>query len=224
MLPSWLPTPEPTPPSSDPDDDPVDVVAEPPARPDGPGPLTTTAPYTLRGAFVWAPPAAPQRAGVADALPVAVQALPPPPLASVDVTHSHPDLMAGPPPTHLPEDPAQPTSSTGGAAPVDVVRRHPASPAAWAALAGAGPGRQADPVTVYAYARVGYHRSLDLLRRNGWKGHGPVPWEHEPNRGFLRCLALLAWPPARSARPRSGSAARRSCATPARRRTTSCSG
>ena len=31
----------------------------------------------------------------------------------------------------------------------------------------------------------------DLLRRNGWKGHGPVPWEHEPNRGFLRCLAAL---------------------------------
>jgi hypothetical protein len=50
----------------------------------------------------------------------------------------------------------------------------------------------ADDVTVYAYARVGYHRSLDLLRRNGWKGHGPVPWEHEPNRGFLRSLAMLA--------------------------------
>ena len=33
---------------------------------------------------------------------------------------------------------------------------------------------------------------LDLLRRNGWKGQGPVPWEHEPNRGFLTCLALLA--------------------------------
>ena len=31
-----------------------------------------------------------------------------------------------------------------------------------------------------------------MLRRNGWKGHGPVPWEHEPNRGFLMCLALLA--------------------------------
>ena len=44
----------------------------------------------------------------------------------------------------------------------------------------------------YAYARVGYHRGLDLLRRNGWKGHGPVPWEHEPNRGFLRCLNALA--------------------------------
>ncbi len=31
-----------------------------------------------------------------------------------------------------------------------------------------------------------------MLRRNGWKGHGPVPWEHEPNRGFLTCLAVLA--------------------------------
>ena len=31
-----------------------------------------------------------------------------------------------------------------------------------------------------------------MLRRNGWKGHGPVPWEHEPNRGFLACLAILA--------------------------------
>ena len=44
----------------------------------------------------------------------------------------------------------------------------------------------------YAYARTGYHRSLDALRRNGWKGHGPVPWSHEPNRGFLRSLAALA--------------------------------
>lgn len=46
-------------------------------------------------------------------------------------------------------------------------------------------------MTAYAYARVGYHRSLDLLRRNGWKGYGPVPWSHEPNRGFLRALAAL---------------------------------
>ena len=54
------------------------------------------------------------------------------------------------------------------------------------------PPAEADPVVVYAYSRVGYHRSLDMLRRNGWKGHGPVPWAHEPNRGFLTCLALLA--------------------------------
>jgi hypothetical protein len=104
---------------------------------------------------------------------------------------SHLDLMAGPPPTHLPDDPAA-TELETGAAPSDVVRRHPASPAAWAALAEQAQAADADDVTVYAYARVGYHRSLDLLRRNGWKGHGPVPWEHEPNRGFLRCLALLA--------------------------------
>lgn len=101
------------------------------------------------------------------------------------------DLMAGPPPTHLPADPAD-EALAGGESPAAVVRRLPASPAAWAALAAQAQEQGADEVTVYAYARVGYHRSLDVLRRNGWKGHGPVPWEHEPNRGFLRALALLA--------------------------------
>ena len=46
-------------------------------------------------------------------------------------------------------------------------------------------------VESYAFARVGYHRGLDALRRSGWKGHGPVPWSHAPNRGFLRCLNAL---------------------------------
>jgi hypothetical protein len=101
------------------------------------------------------------------------------------------DLMAGPPPTHLPEDPAD-RELLGGAVPGEVVRRHPESPAAWAALAQEAESTGGDDLTVYAYARVGYHRSLDRLRRNGWKGHGPVPWEHEPNRGFLRSLALLS--------------------------------
>ena len=104
---------------------------------------------------------------------------------------NHVDLMAGPPPTRLPEDPAAAELAAGDAA-TEVVRRHPASPVAWATLAQQARDGGADAVTVYAYARVGYHRSLDLLRRNGWKGHGPVPWEHEPNRGFLRALALLA--------------------------------
>ena len=49
-----------------------------------------------------------------------------------------------------------------------------------------------DTVEAYAYARTGYHRGLDALRRNGWKGFGPVPWSHEPNRGFLRCVTVLA--------------------------------
>ena len=46
-------------------------------------------------------------------------------------------------------------------------------------------------ITGYAYARTGYHRGLDQLRRSGWKGFGPVPWAHMPNQGFLRALAAL---------------------------------
>ena len=101
------------------------------------------------------------------------------------------DLMAGPPPTHLPDDPADGELAAGEDAGA-VVRRHPESPAAWAALAAVAQAAGADDLTVYAYARVGYHRSLDRLRRNGWKGHGPVPWDHAPNQGFLRSLALLS--------------------------------
>ena len=102
------------------------------------------------------------------------------------------DLMGGPPPTLLPTDPAA-TELEAGEPPHEVVRRHPESPLSWAMLAEqALADDQADDVTAYAYARVGYHRSLDSLRRNGWKGHGPVPWEHVPNRGFLRALAALA--------------------------------
>ncbi len=101
------------------------------------------------------------------------------------------DLMAGPPPTQLPEDPAA-AELAAGSPTADVVRSHPESPLAWATLAEEARDAGAEDLTVYAYARVGYHRSLDLLRRNGWKGHGPVPWEHEPNRGFLRALAALS--------------------------------
>ena len=38
---------------------------------------------------------------------------------------------------------------------------------------------------------MGYHRGLDALRASGWKGHGPVPYSHAPNRGFLRALSAL---------------------------------
>lgn len=100
------------------------------------------------------------------------------------------DLLAGPPPTHLPADPAADELAAGRTA-GEVVRSHPESPIAWATLAEEAAAAGADDLTVYAYARVGYHRSLDRLRRNGWKGHGPVPWSHEPNRGFLRALAAL---------------------------------
>lgn len=68
---------------------------------------------------------------------------------------------------------------------------HPASPLAWAVLAeqALAEGRTVDG---FAYARTGYHRGLDALRRAGWRGQGPIPWSHEPNRGFLRSLAALA--------------------------------
>jgi hypothetical protein len=93
------------------------------------------------------------------------------------------------PPTKLPDDPAVPLLAAGQD-PATVAASHPASSAAWAALADAAlaGGR---PVEAYAYARTGYHRGLDALRRAGWKGQGPVPWSHEPNRGFLRAVHAL---------------------------------
>ena len=102
----------------------------------------------------------------------------------------HENLLGGPPPTLLPDDTAARTELEGGADAYDVARRHPASSLAWAALADQA-WAEGRVVESYAFARVGYHRGLDALRRNGWKGHGPVPWSHEPNRGFLRCLFAL---------------------------------
>ncbi len=99
-----------------------------------------------------------------------------------------PDLLGGPPPTLLPEDPAVPLLARTSAE--QVAAAHPASCAAWAALADEASTRGA-VVESYAYARTGYHRGLDALRRSGWKGAGPVPWSHEPNRGFLRALHAL---------------------------------
>jgi len=72
-----------------------------------------------------------------------------------------------------------------------VAAAYPTSSLAWALLA-EGALDADHPVTAYAYARTGYHRGLDSLRKAGWRGQGPIPWEHEPNRGFLRALAALA--------------------------------
>jgi Protein of unknown function (DUF3151) len=107
------------------------------------------------------------------------------------------NLLPEPPPTLLPENEAAATALDEAA--VDgsdeafrkAAGRFPAHSAAWAALA-ERTLRDGDAVTAYAYARTGYHRGLDQLRRNGWRGSGPVPWSHKPNRGFLRCLNALA--------------------------------
>ncbi|MBK5331253.1 MAG: DUF3151 family protein [Ilumatobacteraceae bacterium] len=68
-----------------------------------------------------------------------------------------------------------------------VVAANPRSMTAWAALAGLG----RDDIERYAAYRVGYHRGLDALRANGWRGSGYVRWADETNRGFLRCLRGL---------------------------------
>ena len=99
-------------------------------------------------------------------------------------------LLAGPPATYLPDEPAATAALRAGAPPAEVAARFPAYSAAWAALAERALA-DGDPVAAYAYARTGYHRGLDQLRRAGWRGNGPIPWEHEPNRGFLRSLYLL---------------------------------
>lgn len=104
----------------------------------------------------------------------------------------------GPPDTVLDQEPAEALTALAEAlgAPVearreavsDVVARWPRFLDAWAQL-----GMLArDDVEAYAAFRVGYHRGLDRLRQNGWRGSGLVRWAEPENRGFLRSLAGLA--------------------------------
>jgi hypothetical protein len=100
------------------------------------------------------------------------------------------DLL-GPDPILLPADTDAEAQLLANQNPAVVAAAYPSASVAWAELA---EDALADnkTITAYAYARTGYHRGLDQLRRNGWKGFGPVPYSHEPNRGFLRCVAVLA--------------------------------
>jgi hypothetical protein len=114
------------------------------------------------------------------------------PHATVTDHAGHPPT---PPATRLPVDPAVALypadgSTLGHDELIAITAAHLSSSAAWAALAEEhlAAGR---PVDAYAAARTGYHRGLDQLRRSGWRGAGPVPWSHEPNRGWLRAVAAL---------------------------------
>lgn len=102
--------------------------------------------------------------------------------------------LMGPPPTLLPAEPVAQAALDAAAGDTEalaaVAAANPHFSAAWAALAEAAL-EAGQTVAGYAYARTGYHRGLDQLRRSGWKGHGPVPWEHAPNQGFLRAVAAL---------------------------------
>ncbi|AIT60418.1 DUF3151 domain-containing protein [Corynebacterium doosanense] len=99
--------------------------------------------------------------------------------------------MLAPAPVELPQDPAAGKDLTDPA----TLIAHPQSPLAWAVRAEtalAAAESDEDKLATYAFARTGYHRSLDRLRANGWKGWGPVPFTHEPNQGVLRAIATLA--------------------------------
>ena len=105
--------------------------------------------------------------------------------------------QSGPPETVLDNEPqaalgaladALGSSTDPRAAVATVVASWPRFLDGWARLGDLG----RDPIERYAAYRVGYHRGLDRLRANGWRGSGYVRWEHEPNRGFLRALAGLA--------------------------------
>lgn len=108
------------------------------------------------------------------------------------------NLSARPPSTVLPPEPreAREALEQALARPEDerrtavaaVVARWPRSLGGWAALGDLG----RDATERYAAYRVGYHRGLDALRANGWRGSGYVRWADESNRGFLRSLRGLS--------------------------------
>lgn len=96
--------------------------------------------------------------------------------------------------TRLSDDPAESLPLSTREEVLAAARQHPESSMVWALLAEEQlqQGGESGDITGYAFARTGYHRGLDALRRHGWRGAGPVPWEHEPNQGFLRALWALA--------------------------------
>ena len=104
---------------------------------------------------------------------------------------------SAPPETVLPPEPdaqraalaealAQPEEARRAAV-AAMVSQWPRSLDGWAQLGQLG----RDDIERYAAFRVGYHRGLDTLRQNGWRGSGYVRWTYESNRGFLRALEGL---------------------------------
>lgn len=101
----------------------------------------------------------------------------------------------GAPQTILPDPPSELVDALNAApdrtALVEMAAAHPDLPEAWAALGKlceSEAGNLGDIVESYAYYRIGYHRGLDALRHNGWRGSGYVRWAHPSNRGFLASL------------------------------------
>lgn len=98
--------------------------------------------------------------------------------------------LLGPDATKLPLEEDVVARLDAGDEAVDLASAFPTSSLLWAILADEA-FAEGRTIESYAYARTGYHRGLDALRRNGWRGVGPVPYSHEGNRGFLRALYAL---------------------------------
>ena len=97
------------------------------------------------------------------------------------------NFSSGLPETILPPDPLDSALQDGVGTYDEVaalVARHPRSLIGWATLGSLA----SDPMSSYAFFRVGYHRGLDTLRANGWRGSGYVKASQPTNLGFLRCL------------------------------------
>jgi hypothetical protein len=106
------------------------------------------------------------------------------------------------PPVVLPDDPAdsapqvavaltafqagQTTASACRTSLNAIATRYPTCLNVWAALGDLT--LPDDVIAAYAFFRTGYHRGLDRARGAGWHGTQQLRWEHESNRGFLRCL------------------------------------
>lgn len=105
------------------------------------------------------------------------------------------EMSSGIPATVLPEPDAALRNELGQALQADdprpavsaFVAAHPRSLDGWAAHGDLA----RDVIDRYAAYRVGYHRGLDALRANGWRGSGYVRWSAPGNQGFLRCLLGL---------------------------------
>ncbi|GAA1407641.1 DUF3151 domain-containing protein [Oerskovia paurometabola] len=107
---------------------------------------------------------------------------------------THRNLLDGPAPVRLPAEPDVDAAIARGDDAFALASAFPASSLPWALLAEATlrDGDEHAAVTAYAFARTGYHRGLDALRRAGWRGQGPIPADHVPNQGFLRALLALS--------------------------------
>src|SRR3954468_5092332 len=90
--------------------------------------------------------------------------------------------LLGIPETLLPADPAAALLEEGQD-PQSVAARFPSSSLVWSVLSeqALDDGRT---IEAYAFARTGYHRALDSLRKSGWRGQGPGPGAARPHRRF----------------------------------------